>query len=322
MVFLDAHKINALATEDIELSMKAGMTFRQFHALSTRLKNADILAELEHIDFYTRRLNRAANLNEPELKRWLINSWNTERVLHLNKEVLENSKPAFAMQWVFPQAYYSVYASFMAHCRAAGYPEESHTAAMRLFGKLLEEKKMPPSISFYCSGGLRSITYHGIDKPNGIDSMEYDLTRPETIDNQICQFLKSTREIRLKDKSKRFQFKTKDGKLRKTLSKDLWEKVSNSLGNTSIIELLYRKRIKANYLDISTFNHYSFRGLEIWKCLCSIVHTANALNEAYVAKAVGLNRYGEILKDSRSQITDSHIEQRQGDILALLKRIA
>lgn len=322
MVFLEAHKFNAEAAEDKELSMKAGMTFRQFHALSTKLKNVDILSELERIDYYKRRLNRATNLNEPELKRWLINSWNTERVLHLNKEVLEHSQPAFAMQWVFPQAYYSVYASFMAHCRAVGHTEESHTPAMRRFGKLIEENKMPPSISFYCDGGLRYITYHGITKPQDMNSMEYDPTRPITIDNQICQFLKSTRKMRLQERAKQIKFFTRNGKPRKSLAKEHWQKVSDSLGSTTILDLLYRKRIKANYHDISTFNHHTFKGLQIWKCLCIIVHSLNIMNEAYIAKSIGHNRYDQILKDSRSQIADSHIEQRQGDILALLKRIA
>ena len=48
------------------------------------------------------------------------------------------------------------------------------------------------------------------------------------------------------------KIKTKHGKRKTSFSADDWQQVSRNLGATSLLSLLYRKRLKANYDAIET----------------------------------------------------------------------
>jgi hypothetical protein len=126
------------AEENQELWFRAEMTHRQFASLSHKLVNSDIENEIINLDFFVNRLEKAKNLNLDEVEKWLKNSWNTENVLIQNKSIIENTGQSFAMQWAFPQAYYSTFGSLLAHFKALGYTQESHTAVLKNFALLIE----------------------------------------------------------------------------------------------------------------------------------------------------------------------------------------
>ena len=295
MNIIDIKQQLADIEKDKELWFKAEMTNRQFAALSHKLVTADIENEIVNLDFFKTKLTKAKHLDLNEVEKWLKNSWNTENVLNQNKSVIESTGQSFAMQWAFPQAYYSTYASLMAHFKALGYTQESHTAVLKNFALLAEQNKLPESISFLCNGGMRNFEFTNIEKPTGVSSMDFDTSNSKTIDNQICQFLKATREIKLEEKAPQLKFKSKKGLLRKNLNCSMWKQVSNSLGQTTIMDLLYRKRIKANYHDIDTFSSNHFKGIEVLESLTSIVSRINLINETYIAKAIGIENYEAML---------------------------
>jgi uncharacterized protein (UPF0332 family) len=250
----DFSSVSIGSDENQNLFYRAEMTHRQFASLSHKLVNSDIENEISNLHFFKDRLEKAKKVDIGEIEKWLKNSWNTENVLIHNKTIIENTGQSFAMQWAFPQAYYSTYGSLMAHFKALGYTQESHTGVLKYFGVLIKENKLPESICFFCTGGKKRYQYVNIQKPDDVDPMDFDVENSKTIDNHICQFLRATREIKLSDKAPELKFKTKKGQRRKKLSPIMWNQVSDSLGNTTIMDLLYRKRIKANYQDIDTFS--------------------------------------------------------------------
>lgn len=87
----------------------------------------------------------------------------------------------------------------------------------------------------------------------------------------------------------------------------MWQQVSNALGHTTIMDLLYRKRIKANYQDIDTFSSSQFKGLEVLTNLSAVVSRLNLINETYIAKAVGLGNYEAML--------ERHLKKANNDIV-------
>lgn len=298
------------AQENQELWFRAEMTHRQFASLSHKLVSADIENEIINLDFFVNRLEKAKNLNLDEVEKWLKNSWNTENVLIQNKSIIENTGQSFAMQWAFPQAYYSTFGSLLAHFKALGYTQESHTAVLKNFSSLVEQNKFPESICFYCTGGKKNYDYVNIVKPNDVASMDFDTGNIKTIDNHICQFLKATREIKLDDKAPDLKFKNGKGQRRKKLSPAMWQQVSNALGHTTIMDLLYRKRIKANYQDIDTFSSSQFKGLEVLTNLSAVVSRLNLINETYIAKAVGLDNYEAMLNRHLKKVNNDTVKTR------------
>lgn len=298
------------AQENQELWFRAEMTHRQFASLSHKLVSADIENEIINLDFFVNRLEKAKNLNHGEVEKWLKNSWNTENVLIQNKSIIENTGQSFAMQWAFPQAYYSTFGSLLAHFKALGYTQESHTAVLKNFSSLVEQNKFPESICFYCTGGKKNFRYVNIVKPNDVASMDFDTGNIKTIDNHICQFLKATREIKLDEKAPDLKFKNGKGQRRKKLSPAMWQQVSNALGHTTIMDLLYRKRIKANYQDIDTFSSTQFKGLEVLTNLSAIVSRLNLINETYIAKAVGLENYEAMLNRHLKKVNNDTVKAR------------
>lgn len=306
----DFGKMLVEAQENEKLWFKAETTHRQFASLSHKLVSADIENEIINLDFFVNRLEKSKKVNLEEVEKWLKNSWNTENVLIQNKNIIENTGQSFAMQWAFPQAYYSTFGSLLAHFKALGYTQESHSAVLKNFSSLIEQNKFPESICFYCTGGKKNYKYVNIAKPNDVGSMDFDIGNIKTIDNQICQFLKATREIKLDDKAPDLKFKNLKGQKRKKLNPAMWQQVSDAIGHTSIMDLLYRKRIKANYQDIDTFSSTQFKGLEVLTNLSAVVGRLNLINETYIAKAVGLDIYEEMLNRHLKKVNNDTVKTR------------
>ena len=74
-----------------------------------------------------------------------------------------------------------------------------------------------------------------------------------------------------------------------------WEQVVANLGNTSVLSLLYRKRIKANYRGIETFLSPKLDGSALFKALRRIVASINAVHEMLIAKSVGSHTYNQLI---------------------------
>ncbi|WP_299706869.1 hypothetical protein [uncultured Pontibacter sp.] len=312
--------IKSLKEED-NLKFRADVTHNQFLALSTKLNQADLENDMVNSKYFV-NLRGAKNPPLPEIDKWLKNSWNTEKVLAENKTVIENTGQSFAMQWAFAQAYYTTFGSFLAHFKAVGHTENSHSAVLKKLGKLMGESKLPLSMSFYSTGGRNHIDFVNISKPCGIKNLQIELEKEETINNQICQFLKSTRELRLKEKVSDFKFITSKRKPKKSLNFLDWKKVSDSLGHTTIMDLLYRKRIKANYDDIDTFNYNGFKGLDVLNSLCCITNRLNLVNECYIAKAIGIEQYTSILSNHLKRVKNNIVEERLNTVLAVVSAVS
>lgn len=305
----------SIATD--ELWFKAEMTHCQFLALAHKLDSSDIENEIYNLDYWN-RINKSKNNNLQDIEKCLINSWNTENVLDSNHVVIDNTGQSFALQWAFTQAYYSCFGNLLAHFKAIGHTEFSHTAVLRKFGNLMNENKLPNSISFYSKGSIRQITYHNIDKPSDAKILKLELSNQSTVDNHICQFLKATREIKLIEKAPDFKFKTKAGGPKTNLGTNEWQRVSESVGNTTIMDLLYRKRIKANYQDIETFTYEGFKGKDVLTNLTRIVNRLNFANECYIAKAIGIDEFSKIAESHLKKVDNGILKNRLNRVHGLL----
>lgn len=304
--------------EEKEFWFRAEMNKCQFKALCNRLENSDIENEIFN-NIYYQKVSKSASYSNMEVVKWLKSSWNTERILHQNIEIVENTNQSFCMQWAFPQAYYAVFTSILAMFKTIGYTENSHTAVLKKYVALMVEKKIPDSISLCCDGIEKNYTYLNIDLPDVESNIALDLDDQLTVDHHICQFLRATRRLRLKEKAPQMNFKTKSGDKRKNLNQEHWEKVSDSIGPTGILDFLYRKRIKGNYQDIETYNTPYFDGKSVLHDLISIVDRMNLVNESYISKAIGIDNFKQIVENNLKKVQNDKLEVRLESIEIMLK---
>tara|TARA_R110000751_G_scaffold298337_1_gene408276 strand:- start:193 stop:1149 length:957 start_codon:yes stop_codon:yes gene_type:complete len=299
-----------ITEKEKELWFRSEMNKRQFEAIGYRLINSDIENEIINNQYYL-KISKSANYSNIEVVQWLKNSWNTERILFQNLDIITNTKQSFCMQWAFPQAYYAVFGNIIAMFKSIGYTEMSHTAVLKKYATIMTENKLPESISICCNGIDKNFNYHNIVLPENIENhMELDTSKPETIDHHICQFLRATRKLRLKEKAPKMNFKTKGGKKRKSLNQDNWTQVSNSIGATSLMDFLYRKRIKGNYQDIETYNCPYFDGESVLTNLINVVDRLNLTNESYLSKAIGFENYKNIAGNHLGKVENELLKKR------------
>ncbi|GAB1441571.1 hypothetical protein MASR2M39_04050 [Ignavibacteriales bacterium] len=93
------------------------------------------------------------------------------------------------------------------------------------------------------------------------------------IDGHISSFLKSTHNEKVDSKAEQ---KRKDTGRKKLKGND-WEEIARKSGKTTIISLLYRKRMKSNYWEIDTYLHPALDAVLLFQCVLTIVNGLNSL---------------------------------------------
>ena len=104
---------------------------------------------------------------------------------------------------------------------------------------------------------------------------------------------------------------------RKTFKKEHWDIIYQNIPETSLLNLLYRLRIKANYHDIETFINADIDFKTFHEILGNIISYLNFVNEAYVHKAIGDKNYKVILDTFKGHIIDDKAESRYDRILEI-----
>lgn len=241
-----------------------------------------------------KEITRKAKPNFKKVKAHLVNSWNTEKLIGISKETYDESLGGAVLHWIFPQAYYSTFSSALGAFEARGWSESSHTAVLKKYSSLAKESSLPSILNVFAEGPPSNIKVFGLKHQSGkYQSTRFNSQDQASIDTHIWHFLKSTRSIACNEKKESFKFRTKNGCKRKNLTKENWKTVSDKIGSTSWMDLLYRKRIMANYKDIETFFSDQIKVIEIIEGLEALVAVLNAVNEIFVASIVGIERVAD-----------------------------
>lgn len=293
----------------------AQMTGRQFLALEQRLDHGGLLEEVTASKrFRSAQLAKAADL--PTLRRWLVNGWSTEVVLDLSGGLVKDAGGA-TLQWIFPQAYYAVFASSLAYFQAAGFTETSHAGVQRRFAQVAKGRSHPPSLRFAMEGTSDALKPTGLKpavEPAPIHFRPHD---SGSIDRKIYQFLKTTREYDLKSKAHDMDFRTRAGKPRKRLEAEHWRDADKKLGPTGLLHLLYRKRIKANYREMDAFLESGFQPDTLFTSLKRLVRCVSFVHECLIARSTGKKWYRATVDDYLRSTNAPFLEKRATTVLDL-----
>jgi hypothetical protein len=274
-------------TEEVDALTDRGamMTTRQFAALERRLDRDIVLAELTAL-CQQGALPVGRAYDEAKVAGWLRNGWNTEKLLRQTHSMFAGRERAYALQWAFPQAYYSTYAVALGFFGVRGHTESQHAAVIKCIGRMMQRGEYPKSLSFLAAGGRQAITFLNITKVPAKSTLTFNPDDPVSVDTQIAQFLSGTRNEDLARKRATMTFKTARGKPKKSLSRADWSRVSEAVGLTNLVSLLYRKRIKANYGEIDTYLSVQLDADAVFRGLSRVVACLNLVHECFIIHAL------------------------------------
>lgn len=309
----------------VENQYEAEMTFKQFLALTNFIKFHDLEEQIKDNNYF-QKVTIAKNTDPSSVKKWIFNGWNTERMLRATDEHLKIEDNYFALQWSFPQAYYSVFMLTMAFMTLNGQNTNTHSGIMDKFSDFAINGKYPQAISFYCKGTKKKPEFVNIKKHPSHSSLSLDPNSKESCETQICQFLYATRQILLaekrQDKNVASLFTTGNGinrKNKKSLSEKDWNIVASKIKETNLLHLLYRKRIKSNYRDIDSFNNEYIKADYIHKSLIGIVKHLNFVHEMYICKMIGVEIFDSLYFEYSKGKDISFLIKRKERIINALK---
>ena len=190
---------------------------------------------------------------------------------------------------------------------------------IKLFGNSVKDIHYPAAISFFAKGSHKEFEYMNLPVFENFPEGYSALSKIKTIEDaqvQIASFLKSTRTGNATNKRNRAKksndkrYHTNKGIFTKAFRKNHWDLIYNTIPETTILNIIYRLRIKANYLDIETFVNAEIDFKLFHKCLAEIVYYLNFVHEGYVYKAIGKEAYEKILNDFNGHMDDTKAKER------------
>jgi hypothetical protein len=160
-----------------------------------------------------------------------------------------------ANAWLPVQAYYAVFHGVMAFAIASGQqPPKDHTAARRLIADEVRRLTLPYPWSASCSGCPQTDTalFAGTEQPARVHPLS--TPSPDTARDRLAMFLRTTRQKELERilDLERDRGRSAGGS-RRRIPAATKEQHAAKLHATTVFDLFWRLRKKANYDDADTF---------------------------------------------------------------------
>ncbi len=288
--------------EDFQKSIPSKVFYNHFDAVAKHINSAEIL-KLKKVKYFNELKLQNKDFEISGCKKLLWNSWSTEYSFGLAKTIDSTEYYKYSLHWNFPQAYYSIYLNMTAFHETQGKATDAHEKSIKIFGNSVKDGHYPKCISFYAAGLHNVFSYNNLDLyggfPKGYSSLVTNST-PEEYQLQIANFLKTTRKQNAEDKKSRLKsndnrFQTQSGGFTKQFKERHWNILYETIPVTTILNMLYRLRIKANYHDVEAFINAKIDFKQFHNSLGVIINCLNFVHEAYICKSIGLKEYEKML---------------------------
>lgn len=275
-----------------------------FEAIRLYLDHQSTKFDLKSIEYYNKLKINNSNFQIDKIKKLLWNSWSTEYAFQITKDVDNDEYYKYALHWNFPQAYYSIYLNMTAFHETQGIANDNHEKSIKIFGNSVKDGHYPKAISFYCSGLHERFQFNNIEGFTSYPENFNGLSTLRDLDDVVAQmsnFLKSTRVSNAKHKREKLQqakdrkFLNQKGEFLKKFSEGHWNMIYTSIPETTILNFIYRLRIKANYHDIQSFIDADINFRSFNESLAYTINYLNWIHESYIVKCIGKSEYEKLL---------------------------
>lgn len=316
---------------DFRKTIPSKVFFNHFFAINYKILSDADRHNLKTIEFFNQHCNTTnpQTFNLDKVQNLLWNSWSTEYALRTTQLTGNQDFYKFALHWCFPQAYYSSYLAMTAFHHTQNKANNIHYKSIKIFGTDVNSGIYPASISFHTSGLYNNFDYHGLPNFVGFPAGFTGLSNIHSLEDaelQVALFLKTTRTKNAEEKKEKYyalkhkSFLSSKQKPLTRYTEEHWNIIYNSLHYSSIMNLLYRLRIKANYHDVQSFINADIDFQAFHESITGIVSHLNFIHEAFIAKAIGIERYAEIIENFPCHMFEENAKTRfENLIIELIK---
>lgn len=305
------------AEETWRKSIPAQVFLNYFFAINYHIQQVDdAMGGLRHLPYFRAHQAELTEADVQAVTKMLHACWSTEYALRATAELGDEDYLRNALHWTFPQAYHTITAGLQAFLYTTGVRSNNPALVRREVGRLVVRNAYPRPISFYAAGAYGDFSIHrlplaGYKAGLQIAGKEIDAQA------QIGQFLRTTRTI--KAKATRLQVQgnpntalrsQKTGKVLDKWTPSHWQQITWRLGYTTLFDLLGRLRISQTSREIDRFVEADIDFSLFHDSLLNIVSYLNGIHETYVAKALGLERYEQLVAELPRHLQNSFVAER------------
>lgn len=306
-------------------SIPAQIFLNYFFSINYHLHHSDE-AGLQRLTFFR---EHAADLNEQDLEavgKLLVTSWSTEYALRATAELGSEEYLRYALHWTFPQAYYTIFAGLQAFLYTLNVKTNNTEVARREAGRLVVRNAYPRAIGYYAAGPYQDFSIHRLPLAGYKASLHIPAREIEA-QAQIGQFLRTTRKMQAQVIRRQVQSNSqtalrspKTGQVLEKWNNSHWQQITWRMGYTTLFDLLSRLRISSTNKEIDRFVEADIDFKLFHDSLLEIVSYLNGIHESYVAKAIGLAKYEQLVASLPAHLQDSFVAARLRDkVIPLLR---
>jgi hypothetical protein len=186
-------------------------------------------------------------------------------------------------------------------------------------GRLVVRNAYPRAIGYYAAGAYQDFSIHRLPLAGYKTSLHIPEKEIEA-QAQIGQFLRTTRKLQalairnqVQANSQTALRSPKTGKILNKWKPSHWQQITWRIGYTTLFDLLSRLRISSTNKEIDRFVEAEIDFKLFHESLLEIVSYLNGIHESYVAKAMGLDKYRQMVASLPPHLQEGFVAARLRD---------
>ncbi|WP_208295703.1 hypothetical protein [Fibrivirga algicola] len=317
--------------ENWRKSIPAQVFLNHFFAMDYHIQHQNDLFDVAKFPIFRQFGGLGAADRQSALEKLLLNSWSAEYALRITPVINDRSADSeqylqSSLHWTFPQAYYSVLFSARAFLAVQGINVSNEELIRKRIGNMVVKGHYPASVGYYALGPINNYRIQRLPMAKRMaEAGRSDLTLPSrhtSAQVEVAQFLKTTRDQRIKalrnavqNNPKTALRSSRTGEILQKFGPEQYKQLARQIGYTTYFDMLSRLRISSTNREIERFVDSEVDVRLFHQSLVSIVAHVNSLHEAYVAKALGIERYRQLVAKLPTYLQESFVRDRLTTII-------
>ncbi|WP_232065080.1 hypothetical protein [Rhodocytophaga rosea] len=309
-------------------SIPAQVFLNHFFGITYHILQSEEAYGLHRIIYFLNHHPELSKKDTDQIKKHLINCWSTEYALRSTAKLGDEQYLRNALHWTFPQAYYSIFAGVQAFLQTLGVTGSNEELIRREIGRLVVKGYYPQPVAFYAAGHYGDFKVHRL--PLAAYKPSLNLAGKELeAQAQIGQFLRTTRRLRAQSIRQQIQNNPttalrskRTGEILQKFNDSHWHQLTWRVGYTTFFDLLGRLRISANHREIERFVEAEIDFKLFHQSLLEIVNYLNGIHECYIAQAMGLEAYQQMIAELPAHLANGFVRKRlEEKIIPVLNQV-
>ncbi|MBO0930164.1 hypothetical protein [Fibrella aquatilis] len=305
-------------------SIPAQVFLNHFFAMDYHIQHQNDLFDLVKFPIF-RQFGGLGAADNKALEKLLLNSWSAEYALRITPVVNDEQYLQSSLHWTFPQAYYSCLFSARAFLAVQGINVSNEELIRKRIGNMVVRGHYPASVGYYALGPINSYRIQRLPMAKRIADSGRDLLLPSRHSSaqiEVAQFLKTTRDQRIKALRNAVQKNPKTalrsartGEILQKFGPEQYKQLAKQIGYTTYFDMLSRLRISSTNREIERFVDSEVDVRLFHQSLVNIVSHVNSVHEAYVAKALGIDAYRQLIAKLPTYLQESFVRERLNTVI-------